>query len=99
MIIQPNTNVLLDWQEITRQYPNMWVLVGVPVGEAGKLKNVRKGFVLFAGADESEFNTFSEQHFQLYFENDTYQKIFTKFTGITAEQTPIKRVGLFRKTD
>ena len=69
------------------------------VGKAEKNKNIRKGFVLFAGADESEFNTFSEQHFQLYFVNEAYQKLFTKFTGVNFEQTPIKRVGLFRKID
>lgn len=98
MIIQPNTATLLDWQAICLQYPAMWVLVGVPAEEVGKPKDIRKGFVLFAGADENEFNSFSAQHFATYFENDTYKKLFTKFTGIY-EQTPIKRVGLFRKID
>lgn len=98
MIIQPNQNTPLDWQEICALYPNMWVMVGVPADEVGKPKNTRKGFVLFTGADEVEFTNFSAQNFDTYFQNDAYKKLFTKFTG-TFEQVPFKRVAIFRKID
>lgn len=99
MIIKPNENILLNWQEITEKYPNAWVLVGIPETEKNKSKNERTGFVLFAGEDENEFNDFAQSNFKTYFDNQMYQKIFTKFTGTFQQKETIKRVGLFRKIE
>ncbi len=75
MIIQPDTNMLLDLQEITTQYPNMWILAGIPTNEVGKAKQIHKNFVLFAGAEEQEFNDFSKQNFEKYYKNETQKLI------------------------
>ncbi len=98
MIIQPNTTSLLDWQEITLHYPNVWVMVGYPESEAYQpIWKERKGIVLYYGENEEEFANFSEQNINSYKETKQYKRFFTNFTGKLMAQPILKRAGIIKK--
>ena len=89
---------LLNWEDVCKKYPDVWVMVGYPESEAYQLnwKN-RKGVVLYYSSNEQEFADFSEANIDSFKETQLYKRYFTNYTGKLPSQPLLKRAGVIQK--